>query len=1082
MDQQRFLQQLEIVLDPKKGDVKAATGILQNEFYKQPAALLFLIQLVVSNNSQELKQLAATQARPLVSKFWTKLPAAQREQVRSKLFEATLAEEHPLPRHAASRVISAIAKIDLEDGEWQELPGLLHQAATSPKASDRVVGVYVLYSILEVMGDGFADKFKELFKLFSNTIKDPESLQVRVNTVLAVSKMAVVIDAEEDQQSVKAFQALFPSMVKVLQDAIEAGNEDQAMLVFEVFNTLLSAEYQLLASHFNDLVVFMNGIASNQEMEDDIRTQAISFLMQAVMFRRLRVQGAEMGEPLTKSMLQIVTELDDEAPDADEITPARSALGLIDTLAQSLPAKQVLVPLLQALPNFSNSPDAAYRRAGILALGQAVEGAPEFLSTQMSIILPALYKLLEDPDVAVRRAALQTCARLADDLPEQVTQEHEKLIPLLLKNITAAMSVYKGEDEGPAIDIMRSGASAVDSVVDGMESEAASKYLNQLAPLLQKLFRHPDFKVKALAAGALGSLASTVKAPFLPYLQDSMHAMQEYITKKENEEELDLRAACIDSMGEMAVAVGPADFKDYVRPLMQASEEALKLDHSRLKESTYILWGSLAKVYEDDFSPFLNGVVKGLFECIDQEEADLEVELGDQAKDLLGAEVTIAGRKVKVAAASDSDGDDEDIEDLDDDSDWGDLAAVTPIAMEKEIAIEVVGDVVGNTKTAFLPYFEQTIQKLLPLVEHDYENVRKATISTLHRAYAALWEISEESGQMQKWKPGLPLQVEPTAELKKLGELLMTATLNIWPEEDDPATTSEISRILAENLKLTGPNLLSYPEVLQKICQTVTNIITKKHPCQTGMDDEDLDDEDLESNELEWVVIDNGIDVISGLAAALGGSFAELWKIFEKQVLKFASGPEATSRASACGVLAEVITGMEGAVTPYTTTLLTILLKRLSDEDAQTKSNAAYAIGRLVEKSNDNNTILKAYPQILSKLEGVLGIKEARCRDNAAGCVARLILKHKDRVPVADVLPALVKSGVLPLEDDYQENEPVWTMIINLYKENDATVQGLTTDLAPIMISVLGEPEEQLTDAVRSELQALVEHLKKTHG
>ena len=190
-----------------------------------------------------------------------------------------------------------------------------------------------------------------------------------------------------------------------------------------------------------------------------------------------------------------------------------------------------------------------------------------------------------------------------------------------------------------------------------------------------------------------------------------------------------------------------------------------------------------------DFSPFLAGVIKGLFECIDQEESDFEIELGEQAKDLIGQEVTIAGRKVKVAAAEDSDG--EEIEDIeiegdDDDSDWGDLATVTPIAMEKEIAIEVVGDVVGNTKTAFLPYFEKTIEKLLPLVEHNYENVRKATISTLHRAYAALYEVSEESGQMQKFKPGLPLRVEPTAELKKLGEVVMTATLNIWPEEEDP--------------------------------------------------------------------------------------------------------------------------------------------------------------------------------------------------------------------------------------------------------------------------------------------------------
>jgi len=248
------------------------------------------------------------------------------------------------------------------------------------------------------------------------------------------------------------------------------------------------------------------------------------------------------------------------------------------------------------------------------------------------------------------------------------------------------------------------------------------------------------------------------------------------------------------------------------------------------------------------------------------------------------------------------------------------------------------------------------------------------------------------------------------------------------------------------------------------------------------MEQDDLDDEDFESTELEWLVVDSAMDVISGLAAALGPSFAELWKIFEKQVLRYASGGESLGRASACGVLAEVITGMDGAVTPYTGHILQVLLKRLSDEDAQTKSNAAYAVGRLVEKSNDDATVLKAYPSILQKLEGLLHITECRCTDNAAGCVARLILRHKDNVPVAEVLPALVDGGVLPLKEDYQENEPVWKMIVQLYRDQDATVQQLTPKLAPIMITVLGEPEEQLTDEVREQVSALVEHLKSVHG
>lgn len=282
--------------------------------------------------------------------------------------------------------------------------------------------------------------------------------------------------------------------------------------------------------------------------------------------------------------------------------------------------------------------------------------------------------------------------------------------------------------------------------------------------------------------------------------------------------------------------------------------------------------------------------------------------------------------------------------------------------------------------------------------------------------------------------------------------------------------------MLSENLKLTGPSLLSYPDVLGRVVQTTTDLITKKHTCQELPDFEEID-EDFESTELDWILVDNAMDIISGLATALGPSFAELWKVFEKQVFRYASGGESLGRASACGVLSEVITGLKDSVTPITGTLMNVLLKRLSDEDAQTKSNAAYAVGRLVEMSNDDATVVKAYPTILQKLENILQTKEAHCMDNAAGCVARLIMKHKDKVPVSEVLPALVNSGILPLKQDYQENEPVWKMIVGLYRQQDQTVQSLTPKLAPMMMSVL-EDDDQLTEDVKKEVQALVDHLR----
>lgn len=104
--------------------------------------------------------------------------------------------------------------------------------------------------------------------------------------------------------------------------------------------------------------------------------------------------------------------------------------------------------------------------------------------------------------------------------------------------------------------------------------------------------------------------------------------------------------------------------------------------------------------------------------------------------------------------------------------------------MEKEIAAEVYGDIITHTRREFLPYLEQTVKKLLDLGDHSYEGVRKASLGTLWRTYACLWGMAEGDG-MAKWKPGLPLQTEPPAELKKLGNVVMTKTMEVWQVEGD---------------------------------------------------------------------------------------------------------------------------------------------------------------------------------------------------------------------------------------------------------------------------------------------------------
>lgn len=113
----------------------------------------------------------------------------------------------------------------------------------------------------------------------------------------------------------------------------------------------------------------------------------------------------------------------------------------------------------------------------------------------------------------------------------------------------------------------------------------------------------------------------------------------------------------------------------------------------------------------------------------------------------------------------------------------------------------------------------------------------------------------------------------------------------------------------------------------------------------------------------------------------------------------------------------------------------------MSDEDPETKSNAAFAVGLLQENSTNDQEILKSYNAILAKLEPLLHTHEARAMDNAAGCVSRMIMKHQDHIPITAVLPALV--DLLPLKEDFEENEPVYKMIVNLCKPNPTPFHSL---------------------------------------
>ncbi|KAI7273904.1 ARM repeat-containing protein, partial [Hortaea werneckii] len=825
MDEQEFVSLLRALLEPDTNKVKQATGQLNKSYYTSPQSVVALIHIIISNQSPELRQLAAVEVRKLVSKHWLNVSQDAKPQLRQQLLQSTIDDTDAKPRHSKARVIAAIAKVDLEDGQWEELPGMLQQAATSQQVRHREVGIHIIFTLLEAMPDIFQENMTQMLTLFNRTVQDPESVEVRINTMLALSELAMVLDTDEDMKSLKSFQDTIPHMVKILQHCIETDDEEHAMQAFDVFNKLLSYESAFLNTHFGDLLHFFMQVSANTEVDEDVRSQALSFLMQAARYRKLKVQSLKAGEQMTTMCIQIATELEELPSEEDEVSPARSALGLLDILSESLPPSQVAVPLLKAIGPYVQNPDPSHRRAGILALGMCVEGAPDFIATQLKEILPVVLHLLEDQNSGVRSAALNGVARLADDLAEDMSKEHARLIPALIKNFDLALQAMRSAQPSSKeyelnSHILKASCMAVDSLIEGFDQEDASKYVNELVPRFAMLVEHQDHRVQMAAVSAIGSIAAGAEEAFKPYFEKSMQTLGKFISIKDDEDELELRSIAIDALGKVAGAVGAEAFQQFVQPLMHSSEEGLHLDNQRLKETSYILWSTLARVYEENFDAFLSGVVKALLDCLEQEETDSEVQLGAEASDLVGQEVTIAGKKIKVAGAGGvvegAEGGDDEEDDLiqelmegdEDDDDWDDLGAVTGVAMEKEIAVEVLGDVLTHTKSKYLPYMQKTVEVVLPLLDHSYEGVRKSAVGTMWRAYACLWGLAEDGG-MQKWQPGLPLKVKPSADLEKLGDLVLKGSLALWEEEMDRATVTEINRNMAATLKLCGPAILA---------------------------------------------------------------------------------------------------------------------------------------------------------------------------------------------------------------------------------------------------------------------------------
>lgn len=170
---------------------------------------------------------------------------------------------------------------------------------------------------------------------------------------------------------------------------------------------------------------------------------------------------------------------------------------------------------------------------------------------------------------------------------------------------------------------------------------------------------------------------------------------------------------------------------------------------------------------------------------------------------------------------------------------------------------------------------------------------------------------------------------------------------------------------------------------------------------------------------------------------------------------------------------------MEASVTPSTQPLLELFYRALSDDEAEVQSNAAFAVGLLVEHSEID--LSAQYLHLLAALRPLFVVApeastaKLNARDNAAGAVARLILRNPAAIPLDQVLPVFIDA--LPLKNDFLENQPVFRTLFYLFRTNPQALYPFMDKLLTVFAHVLdpnSKAQDQIGDETKAELVQLI--------
>lgn len=992
---------------------------------KDPQVVPALVHHLRTAKTPNVRQLAAVLLRKKITGHWAKLSPQLRQLVKQSLIESITMEHSPPVRRASANVVSIVAKYAVPAGEWPDLLPFLFQCSQSAQEDHREVALILFSSLTETIGNSFRPYFTDLQSLLLKCLQDETSNRVRVAALKAVGSF---LEFTHDQAEVVKFRDFIPSILNVSRQCLAAGEEDIAVIAFEIFDELIESPAPLLGESVKSIVQFSLEVCSSLNLESNTRHQAIQIISWLAKYKSNSLKKYKLVTPILQVMCPLLAESTNREED-DDLAPDRAAAEVIDTMAMSL-SKYVFPTVFEFASLSSQSVNPKFREASVTALGVISEGCLDWMKQKLEPVLHIVLGALRDSEQMVRGAASFALGQFAEHLQPEIVSHYEIVLPCILNAL-----------EDVSDEVKEKSYYALAAFCEDMGEEI----LPFLDPLMGKLLRalqNSPRNLQETCMSAIGSVASAAEQAFIPYGERVLELMKVFMVLT-NDEDLRSRARATELVGMIAMSVGRTRMEPILPPFVEAAISGFGLEFSELREYTHGFFSNIAEILDEGFAQYLPHVVPLAFASCNLDDGSA-VDIADSDED----------ENINSFGGVSSD------DEAHDEPRVRNISIRTGVLDEKAAATQALGLYALHTKNSYAPYLEESLKIFVKHSSYFHEDVRLQAIIGLKHILTAAQAVFQAHN-------------EGMLKIKEVLDTVMNIYMKTMVEDDDKEVVAQACMSVADIIKDFGYSAME-PYIPQLVEATLT-LLQEQSACQQMESDSD-DDDDPEHDE---VLMDAVSDLLPAFAKAMGSNFAPIFSKLFEPLMKFARAsrpPPDRTMVVAC--LAEVAQDMGPPIAGYIDNVMPLILKELISLEATNRRNAAFCVGELCK--NGGEYALKYYGDVLRGLYRLFGDSETdnAVRDNAAGAVARMIMVHPEAIPLSQVLPVFLK--VLPLKEDHEESLTVYSCICNLVLSSNSQILSLVPELVNLFAQIAVSPVE--TPEVKAHIGRAFSHLISLYG